>query len=415
MIPRPKFHFTAASGWINDPHGITFRDGEYHAFFQYVPGRTDWAPDCQWGHARGADLFSLTELPVAIAPGDGDGGIWTGALVTGEDGRSRIFYTSTSEPDIGIGRIRVAAPVDDDWISWTKGPFVVDAPPGLDLVAYRDPFLRQDPDGWRMFVGAGDSRGMAMALSYRSDDLESWQYEGVALQRSRNETADVWMGALWECPQIIDVDGHAVMISSVWERDVLYYAGYAIGEYEAGVFTAQRWGRLTYGDSYYAPSFFRDDQGRPSLTFWMRGVADIEEGWAGAHSIPHVLSVVDGALVAAPHPDLEQYRSADGLGQMDGLAADITWTPEPGELTVTSGGQLVVSLAATAGGHLRVTTADTDSVVPVSGDVRLILDGPVVEISSASGLLGAAVAPSGDDLVVTVGGEPRAIAHALIP
>ena len=98
---------------------------------------------------------------------------------------------------------------------------------------------------------------------------------------------------------------------------------------------------------------------------------------------------------------------------MDGLAADITWTPEPGELTVTSGGQLVASLAATADGDLRVTTADADSVVPVSGDVRLIVDGPVVEISSAAGLIGAAVAPSGDDLVVTVGGEPRAIAHAL--
>ena len=34
---RPEFHFTAASGWINDPHGITYRDGEYHAFFQQFP------------------------------------------------------------------------------------------------------------------------------------------------------------------------------------------------------------------------------------------------------------------------------------------------------------------------------------------------------------------------------------------
>ena len=156
---RPEFHFTAASGWINDPHGITYRDGEYDAFFQYVPDRTDWAPNCHWGHARGADLLSLHELPVAIAPGDGDGGIWTGSLVTGDDGHARIFYTSTSEPDIGIGRIRVATPDDDEWISWTKGPFVVDAPADLDLIAYRDPFLREDPDGWRMFVGAGDAGG----------------------------------------------------------------------------------------------------------------------------------------------------------------------------------------------------------------------------------------------------------------
>ena len=259
---RPEFHFTAASGWINDPHGITYRDGEYHAFFQYVPDRTDWAPNCHWGHARGADLLSLRELPVAIAPGDGDGGIWTGSLVTGDDGHARIFYTSTSEPNIGIGRIRVATPDDDEWISWTKGPFVVDAPTDLDLIAYRDPFLREDPDGWRMFVGAGDRAGTAMALSYRSDDLTTWEYEGVALSRSTSETADVWMGALWECPQIFDIDGRAVMVSSVWDDDVLHYAGYAVGSYADGRFTATHWGRLTYGDSYYAPSLFRDADGR---------------------------------------------------------------------------------------------------------------------------------------------------------
>jgi hypothetical protein len=33
---------------------------------------------------------------------------------------------------------------------------------------------------------------------------------------------------------------------------VLYDAGYAIGHDEAGIFTAERWGRLTFGDSYYA-------------------------------------------------------------------------------------------------------------------------------------------------------------------
>ena len=72
---RPAFHFTAKSGWINDPHGITVTNGEYHLFYQYVPDSTVWAPNCHWGHARGTDLFSLEQLPVAIAPGEGDEGI----------------------------------------------------------------------------------------------------------------------------------------------------------------------------------------------------------------------------------------------------------------------------------------------------------------------------------------------------
>ena len=171
---RPEFHFTAASGWINDPHGITYRDGEYHAFFQYVPDRTDWAPNCHWGHARGR----RPALAAGAAGGDRAGrrgrrdldGVAGHRSTTGRPGSSTPRHRN---PNIGIGRIRVATPDDDGWISWTKGAFVADAPPDLDLIAYRDPFLREDPDGWRMFVGAGGADGTAMAFSYRSDDLEA--------------------------------------------------------------------------------------------------------------------------------------------------------------------------------------------------------------------------------------------------
>ncbi|MDN3497044.1 glycoside hydrolase family 32 protein [Planococcus sp. APC 4015] len=406
---RPAFHFTAQSGWINDPHGITFRDGGYDSFFQYVPGRTVWAANCHWGHARGTDLFSLKELPVAIAPGEGDGGIWTGSLVIGADGGARIFYTSTAEPDIAMGRVRVATPADDEWITWTKGEFVADAPHDLDLNTYRDPFLRQDPDGWRMFLGAGDREGTAMALSYRSDDLKDWTYEGVALARSDEETEGVWMGALWECPQIIDVDGRAVMVSSVWQADVLHYAGYAIGSYEAGRFVAERWSRLTWGDSYYAPSFFRDDRGRPCLVFWMRGIADLDAGWASAHSIPYLLTIEEDVLVTRPHPDIERYRSPGSVG----LAADITWTPDTAGLTITSGGGTVASLELTGPEELTLRIGEAEHSFPVSGDVRVIVDGPVLEVASRSGLFGAAVTPRGEELLVQVGDASESTVHPL--
>ena len=408
---RPEFHFTAETGWINDPHGITYRDGEYHVFFQYVPGRAEWAPNCHWGHAKGPDLLTLHELPVAIAPGDGDGGIWTGSLVT-ERGRTRIFYTSILEPDIGIGRIRVATPDDPDWISWTKGVVVVDAPADLNLIAYRDPFLREDRDAWRMFVGAGDAAGTAMALSYRSSDLEAWEYEGIALARSTAETEDVWMGALWECPQIIDVDGHAVMISSVWDDDVLHYAGYAVGTYAEGRFNAVHWGRLTYGDCYYAPSFYRDSEGRPCLSFWMRGVADVEDGWASAHSVPYVLSVVGGDLVARPHPDVERYRQEGSRIDAVGLAADITWTPDESGLIVQSDGEAVAALAV-AEGELAISIGGKEGRMPLSSEVRIILDGPVLEISGVGGLFGSAIAPQGQSLTVHAS-RPGTVAQALL-
>ena len=125
---RPVLHFTAQAGWINDPHGITYRDGAYHVFYQYVPGQTVWGPNCHWGYASGPDLVTLTEHGVVIAPGEGDDGIWTGSLVTDEDSRPVVSSTSTSVPDLGIGRVRRATPDDDTWTTWTKGPIVAEAP-----------------------------------------------------------------------------------------------------------------------------------------------------------------------------------------------------------------------------------------------------------------------------------------------
>jgi beta-fructofuranosidase len=245
-----------------------------------------------------------------------------------------------------------------------------------------------------MFVGAALRDGTAAALSYTSDDLQHWTYAGTALSRSTAETDPVWMGALWECPQILEIDGRAFMISSVWDDDVLHYAGYATGSYADGILVPDGWGRLTYGDSYYAPSLFTDADGRPCLVFWMRGVTDQAAGWAGAHSVPYLLSHAGGRLVASVHPDVTKHRTERvDDGRVDTPAADIVWTDgEAGELTIETDSALVrirwddgelTVVQSSASGEQPTLSA------PVSDPVRILLDGPIVEISSAAGLLGA--------------------------
>ena len=409
---RPRFHFTARNGWINDPHGITYRDGGYEVFFQHVPDSTTWGPNCHWGHAAGDDLFSLRELPVAIAPGDGDDGVWTGSLVTDDAGRGRIFYTSTLRNDLGVGRVRIAFQDDDDWVGWRKGDVVAEAPPELGVLAFRDPFVLRDGELWRMFVGASLADGSGAALSYVSDDLDAWRYAGIAAERSSSEQDPVWMGSLWECPQFIELEGRHAMVTSVWDADVLHYAAYAIGDLENGRFSADAWGRLTYGPSYYAPSFFHDAAGRPCLMFWMRGVADLAAGWASALSVPHVLTRHGDRLVAAPHPDLETYRSAAAAPHAPlGSAADIAWTPagDTARLEIGVDGRQAMSVTVRQT-ELTVHTDNGEWSMPFAGgDVRVLLDGPVVELSTASGLLGVAVgARAADYSVLSMDGEGTA-------
>ncbi|MDO8143797.1 glycoside hydrolase family 32 protein [Isoptericola sp. 178] len=402
---RPHLHFTAESGWINDPHGLTWHDGAYHLFHQFVPGSMEWAPNCHWGHAVGRDLLTWERRPVAIAPGDGDDGIWTGSLVA-EDGTARILYTSVVRPDIGIGRVRVAVPTDDTWDGWTKGDVLVEAPDDLDLIAYRDPFVLREDDGWRMFVGAADRAGTAMALTYTSADLTDWAYDGVAASRSTDERSPVWMGALWECPQFFEVDGRWVMVSSIWDDDVLHYAGYAIGSYADGRFEADTWGRLSFGDSYYAPSFFRDRDGRPCLMFWMRGVHDDDAGWSSCLSVPHVLSVVGERLVATPHPDLDARRGREAV---DGdQVIDAEWAPHPGgDRLVLTAGDLESAAVSAADGVVRLDRpgCKTTEMPWTGGALRVVVDGPTIEISSLDGVLGGPITPL--STVLPVAGELR--------
>lgn len=414
---RPAFHFTATEGWINDPLGVTWKDGQYHLFYQYVPGSTTWASNCHWGHATSPDMIAWTEQGVAVAPGEGDDGVWSGSIVTGAGGAATMFYTSVTEPDLGIGTVRTATSDDASWNSWTKGPKLMTAP-DLGVVAYRDPFVFRDGGKWRMFVGAGLEGGTAAAVSYSSPDLSQWTLDGIAAQRSGTETEPVWTGTMWECPQLFEIGGSHVLVTSIWEDDVLHYVAYGVGSYSDGRFSARSWGQLSYGKSYYAPSFFRDKDGAPSLIFWVRGVISPEGQWASALSIPHTLTLDGDTLVAAPHADLAGYS---GPGHLELAGPDVFEAKLDGgadlECSVTAG--TVISLA-TPQGSLATLRHDGDGIevtVPGNADftdvffladegsgLRVIIDAGVLELSGRQGIMAVPLPIVDVSVTLTVAG-----------
>ena len=395
---RPLAHLTAPRGWINDPLGLTAHDGRYHLFFQHVPDSTEWAPECRWGHAVSDDLVTWEHRPIALEPGDGDDGIWSGSIAIDEDGEARLYYTSVQVPDFGIGTIREARPVDRTWDTWDKGEVIATLPPELDAIAFRDPFVLRDRGTWRMLVGTALADGTAAAASFSSPDRTAWTYDGLAAQRPTTATAPVWTGTLWECPQVFEIDGSHVLVTSVWDADALHHVAYAVGEYAEGRFVPHTWNQLTFGPGYYAPSFFRDDEGRPCLIFWIRGARDEDAGWTSALSIPHLLHLDGDRLHAEPHPGARR-RVPEIAAEHPQRPLELKdWDPTRQELLVTDPTGVETVLRSVEGG-IKATGPDGSQTIPceTGAPAEYLLDGPVLEVflGTASFALGA-----GGDLVV---------------
>jgi beta-fructofuranosidase len=280
---RPSVHFTATEGWINDPYGITWDGEQYHLFYQAIPGRVTWAPNCHWGHAVSPDLVRWTELPLALVPAPDEVGCWSGSAVL-DQSPAVLLYTRVAGEDWGQGQVAIARPTPDgsSWDTAAADVLIAGPPAELGAHAFRDPYVWRTDDGWNMLMAAGLPDGSGAALQYRSADLMTWEYQGILAQRNGSEQDGAWTGKLWECPQLFPLGDAWVLLVSVWNDDVLCYVAGAIGDYDGARFVPCSWQRLTYGSSAYAMSAFTDRDGRWCVLSWPREEPQNDPPWSAS-------------------------------------------------------------------------------------------------------------------------------------
>ena len=113
ITQRPRYHFTAPKGWINDPNGFFFLDGWFHLFYQFNREHTEWASP-SIGHSRTRDFIRFEELAEALVPKEKydlspSGGCFSGSVIK-KDGKYHLLYTgSVTENGVlsQIGRAHV--------------------------------------------------------------------------------------------------------------------------------------------------------------------------------------------------------------------------------------------------------------------------------------------------------------------
>ena len=195
---RPQVHFSAQTGWLNDPNGLVYKDGTYHLFYQHNPYGWDHG-NMHWGHATSSDLLHWEEQRIALKPTYGDWAFSGSAVVDthntsglGEEGKTPLvlLYTST-----GRGECLAYSLDDGRTFKEYKGNPVLEH-------KGRDPkiFWYEPGQHWVMAVFDEEKKTNDIGLSFKN--------RGVAIYTSPNltnwtHTSEV--SQFWECPELFEL------------------------------------------------------------------------------------------------------------------------------------------------------------------------------------------------------------------
>jgi len=321
---RPKFHLTPYVGWMNDPNGLSFYNGEYHMFYQYNPYSTVW-DSMHWGHAVSRDLLSWEYLPAALAPDSfyDSFGCFSGSASELPDGRQLLLYTGVRKDDNGEEFQTQCIAVGDgiDYNKINTNPVIDEKmlPQGTSRSNFRDPKIWKEEDGiYRCVAGTCDESKKGTILLFKSSDGFKWEFESVLIEN------DGTFGQMWECPDYFTLDGKQVLIVSpqdMMPKDFEYHNGNGtlclIGSFDEKTkkFTYEHSQSVDYGIDFYAPQTVTAPDGRKIMVGWMQNwdtcslIDRKDMTWFGQMTLPREISIKDGRLIQQPIRELLAKRS----------------------------------------------------------------------------------------------------------
>lgn len=271
---RPSYHFTPLYGWMNDPNGMVYKDGEYHLYFQYNPYGSKWG-NMHWGHAVSRDLIHWDHLDPAIAR-DPVGHIFSGSSVVdkkntagfGKDAIIAIYTNNSVKHD----EVQCIAYSNDNGRTFTKYEGNPVLTPFDGLKDFRDPkvFWYEKDKCWFMIVSADKETRF-----YKSKNLKKWDYVSAFGKGLGQQPCQ------YECPDFFQLPVNGDEKNKKWVMTMninpgCWFGGsateYFVGDFDGKNFTCPdanevKW--LDWGKDHYATVTFSNTGSRVLAITWM--------------------------------------------------------------------------------------------------------------------------------------------------
>ncbi len=275
---RPWFHFSSRRGWLNDPNGMVYFQGEYHLYYQHNPYGWAWG-NMHWGHAVSRDLVHWKELPIALYPKQFGDWAFSGSAVV--DPQNTSGFGKGKEPPLiaaytSTGRGECIVYSNDRGRTWQEFQ-------GNPVVKHRgrDPrlFWHEPTKRWCMAVYHEEEVAGKVQQSidfHSSPNLKEWRYE------SR-------IDGFFECPDIYELPVEGDAKNTRWVLSAAN-SDYVIGRFDGHAFVPEapthplpKGGsggvqatkhRGNFGNGFYAAQTFSDaPDGRRIIIGWLQSAA----------------------------------------------------------------------------------------------------------------------------------------------
>jgi beta-fructofuranosidase len=243
------------------------------------------------------------------------------------DGEPTFFYTGVRDVGDALDQsvLRATAGQELDRITTDPGEPLLSIDPSVaGTHGQRDPFLVRREEDWLMLLGTGlpDGRGGAVA-AWSSADTRQWTYQGVLFTQPAGGLVET--GPVWECPQLVRIDGRWVLLVAVQmpaaDGVICLQTVWFLGTLDGERFFPQSIGVLDAGDVFYAPAVASHDD-RTLVWGWIQESPALREAgardFAGALSTPRELFINDSTVGVRPAAELTGLWGT-GVSSIDSL------------------------------------------------------------------------------------------------